>query len=268
MNPEGPVRSHSTVAARTKLWCILLGALAVCSVARAQDTVSFWVDGELRELTTEAGYQLLGILPNASAEAQLALAEIGVSDFEYLGLPTGTFGFFDRQVASGTPPVGGSIRDLIGALIGIDSPSQIFWTTRFYADCLEALPWPYVDLEVAPGTTSAQVHSLVQQAGASVHAWLDPTHVLLRGPSRSVFEHIDFANSLLDAPFVVASEPTISWQYCGPSGDPTTGGGPTIPPAAGAPSPLEIPTLGELAILLLGALLAALGLVRIRLGQS
>lgn len=259
-------RSETPTHAWLSTSVLVFAALGTCTAAGAQDTVSFWWDGELREATTDESFQLLGIMPNASAEARFALDEIGATDFEYLEhIQDPALGYFAREVASGTPPLGGSIRDLITELTQIASPSQIFWTTGFHTDCWWLMPWPYVELEVEPGTTTGQVHHLAQQGGGSVHAWIDATNVLLRGPSRNVFAHLDFANALLETEFVVQSEPSITWQACGgPSGDPTTGGGPVIPPAAGAPSVLEIPTLGEFALALLAALLGGLALWRLR----
>lgn len=258
---------RATPSLQTLVVCLLLLAAASGPVA-GQETVEFWWDGAHWEATTQEEWQqLLAIIPNASGEAQLALAEIGVPDFEYYGYSP-DLGLFSRPVASGTPPIGGSTRDLITALAEIPSSSQLFWTTELYSGCAILMPWPYVEVEVEAGTTSAQVYQLALQSGGSVHAWTGDTTVVLKGNARSVFDLIDFANGLLTSPFVVTSEPMMTWSYCGcgcPSGDPTTGGGPSIPPASGGPpSVLEIPTLDRLALLLLGLVLGALGIRRLR----
>lgn len=249
----------------------VVALLLLSSPVQAQTEINFWWEGQLRTgATYEDEYQVqyLAVSPNASDEARLALAEIGVSDFVYWTDGDPGWGYFMRETASGTPPIGGSTGELIAALSVAQAGPELFWSTWFTADCLGVLPWPYVEVDLAVGTTSGQAYQLAQDFDSTLHAWIDTDTVLLRPAARGVFELAATALAIRDSAMVEEAQFLATWTNCAcgcPSGDPTGGGGvPTIPPAAGAPSPLEIPTVGRLGTLVLGALLLALGLARLR----
>lgn len=249
----------------------VVALLLLASTAQAQTEIDFWWEGELRTgITYEEEHQLqyLAVSPNASGEAHLALAEIGVGDFEYLGDHNPTWGYFMRETASGTPPIGGSTGQLIAALSAAQAGPDLFWSSGFTSGCLAVLPWPYVEVDLTAGTAPGQAYQLAQDFDSTLHAWIDADTVLLRPAARGVFELATTALAIRESALVEEAQFLATWNNCAcgcPSGDPTGGGGvPTVPPAAGAPSPLEIPTVGRLGALVLGAVLLALGLVRLR----
>jgi len=218
--------------------------------ALAQDTVEFWWDDIQWQATADEEMQVLGIIPNASSTARLAFTEIGLSGFEYEdhGWHNPDLGFFTRENASDTPPIGESTRELITRLAELEISDGLFWTTTFYSECSAFTPWPYVRAGLVAGTTQDEVLQLAEQEGVEFYAWLDADTVMLRSDERSVYDFLDLANGLRAALIVRWAEPAMTWTdcLCGcPSGEPP-GGGPGIPPPGGAGSSvLDIPALGE-----------------------